>query len=322
MTASPAAAPEIQLGVVVLTYGTPGRYEPLLRTLLAAKVDPASVVLVQNPATSDEPRLEPSDDRVAVLRLERNAGYPGGMNAGIRQQSARGVTHVLLLTHDVRLRPGALGALLAASAAHPSAGVLGPALWDAETQIPFSFGVRRTRWGGLIHVETLPSASAGGSEVMACDSIDGAAMLIRSDVLTQVGLFADRFFMYFEEADLCLRATRAGWQVGVVAGAQAEQQVGVSRRPGTWGYLMTRNGLAYARSAVGPLGLIGGLGRFCREVVRHALLGLRPSTSRAARPVHWLILRGTTRGVLDYFLGRWGPPPRSLAGLGDVTGTD
>jgi len=319
---APTALPEVGLGVVILAYGTSGRFAPLLRSVLDAGIDPTCVALVQNPSAPNEPMLKPSDPRVPVLRLHRNSGYAGGMNEGIRHHTTRGARHLLLLTHDVRLRAGTVEALLAASDEHPSAGILGPALYDIETGAPFSFGVRRTRSGGLIHLDRPPSERAPERGVFVCDSIDGAAMLIRQDVLERIGLFADHLFMYFEEADLCLRTARAGWQVAIVPRAEAEQQVGASSRPGAWGYLMARNGLAYARSAAGALGVAGGLGRFARDVAVHFLLALRPGTSRTARPLHWLTLRGMSRGVLDYFLGRWGPPPPSLAGIGDVAGTD
>lgn len=316
------AFPEVDLGVVILAYGTSRRFETLLRSVLDSGVEPTSIALVQNPSAPGEPVLKPSDPRVAVLRLHRNLGYAGGMNEGIRHHTARGAQQLLLLTHDVRLRAGTLEALLAASAEHPSAGILGPVLYDAKTGAPFSFGVHRTRSGGLVHLDRPPLERALEHGVVGCDSIDGAAMLIRKEVLDRTGVFTDHFFMYFEESDLCLRTARAGWQVGIVPVAEAEQEVGASSRPGAWGYLMARNGLAYARSAAGALGVAGGLGRFARDVAIHFLLVLRPSTSRTARPVHWLTLRGMARGVVDYFLGRWGPPPPSLAGLGDVTGTN
>ena len=80
-----------------------------------------------------------------------------------------------------------------------------------------------------------------------CDWVDGGAMVLRREALERVGGFDERFFAYCEEAELCLRITRAGWRVGVLDGARAQQAPGGSSRPGAWSYLITRNGLAYAR---------------------------------------------------------------------------
>ncbi len=51
----------------------------------------------------------------------------------------------------------------------------------------------------------------------------------------------DRFFMYFEEADLCLRIQRAGWKVGVVLDAIAEQAPGGGARPGAFTKELAKN---------------------------------------------------------------------------------
>ena len=80
-------------------------------------------------------------------------------------------------------------------------------------------------------------------------------MLVRAAALERVGGFDERFWSYFEEAELCLRARRAGFRVGVVLDAVAEQAPGGPGRPGVWSYLMTRNGVAYAWRAAGPGGL-------------------------------------------------------------------
>jgi N-acetylglucosaminyl-diphospho-decaprenol L-rhamnosyltransferase len=52
-----------------------------------------------------------------------------------------------------------------------------------------------------------------GDEAMQVDWVSGAAMMIRREVLLDVGLLDDGYFLYFEEVDFCFRATRAGWSV-------------------------------------------------------------------------------------------------------------
>lgn len=297
---------------MVLTHGPKGEYGPLVVQLLEQDAAPESIAIVQNPVEPSDPPAKAPDPGVTVLRTPRNLAYAGGMNTGIRHHLERGADRVLLLTQDLRLRPGALDQLLAAGDEHPDYGVLGPVLWLRSEGRVFSYGGRRGRRGGWVeHVLDPPAPDDGIAE---CDWADGAALLIRREVLEDVGLLDESLFIYFEESDLCLRATRAGWRVGVVLDAEAEQESGQPARPGFHAYLISRNGFEYARRSSGLVG--------CAAAVRRALLeSLELSRAyrgagtdeRAATRVK---LAGTWLGFLDFARRRFGPPPERVARLG------
>lgn len=305
------------LGVGVLTYGDSGVHLPLLDSLWAEGIEPAQVLVVHNPARTDEPdpRLV---DGVELVRNAGNLGYAGGMNVALERLLARGSDPLLLLTHDARLRPGALAALLAAAARDPGYGVLGPALKMAGSEEPFSFGGRTSRNGVCSHVRRPPSADAAG--VAACDWVDGGTLLLRAGAVTAAGRFDERFWGYCEESDLCLRIQRAGMRIGVALDAVADQDPGGLKRPGAWAYLLTRNGIEYARRAVGLRGVLALEARALQSVaVNLARAGARLVRKRPGGPaMPWAIAVGTLRGALDFLRGRWGPPPPNLPGMGDV----
>jgi GT2 family glycosyltransferase len=302
--------------VVVLTYGTSAVHEPLLDSLLDQGVAPERILVVHNPAAPGEPdpTVPPGCE---VLRATHNLGYAGGMNLGIERQLSQGCDQLLLLTHDARLRPGALSTLLAAAAAHPEFGVLGPGLVFAGTNAPFSFGGRTRSNGSTVHL-TEPGVVEDG--VAPCDWVDGGTMLIRADALAGTGGFDERFWSYCEEADLCLRIGRAGFRVGVVPEALGDQMPGGARRWGPWTYLMTRNGAAYAYRAVGPRGAAFITVRACIEALvelARAAIRLTPLRSGSVADP-WAAAVGTMRGAVDFYRRRWGPPP-PLPGAGDVS---
>jgi GT2 family glycosyltransferase len=306
-----------ELGVVVLAYGGGGEFRPLIDSLLGEGVAPASIVVVHNWAEAGEPA--PSTVAgVEVLRTEANLGYAGGMNAGVARQLRRGVGELLVLTHDARLRPGALAALRGAAAAEPGFGIFGPALLLTGTEVPFSFGGVTNAEGANSHRKEPPGGGADG--LYPCDWVDGGTMLVRREVFERVGDFDERFWGYCEEADLCLRARRAGFAVGVVTAAQADQAPGHGKRVGAWAYLTTRNGIEYAHRARGLRGLaaitLRSLLIVALNLVRTALRGARLRPGGAAEP--WALAVGTWRGTVDRFRGRWGPPPPGLPGLGDM----
>lgn len=305
------------VGIVVLAYGSGGEHRPLLAALLADGIPPERIVVVHNPATAGEPSPSlPAGCR--LVRAERNRGYAGGMNLGIARQREAEAELILLLTHDARLRPGALKSLLDSARRHPAYGALGPAMVFAGSDEPFSFGGVTRADGTNAHLRERPAAGADG--VSDADWIDGGAMLLRRSVLDWVGSFDERFWSYCEDAELCLRIRRAGYGVGVVVDALADQAPGGTKRPGAWAYLMTRNGIAYARRARGWRGLVASTALGAWRAAFSALrAGLRATRLRPGTPSEpWALAVGSARGTIDYFRGHWGPPPPRLPGMGDL----
>ena len=316
MTAVPG--PE-GLRLLVLTYGTSGVHRALLEGLWEEGVAKEQVLVVHNPALAGEPDPElPAG--VQLLRSERNGGYAGGMNLGLARLRQRGPLPelVLLLTHDARLRPGALRALLAAAAGSPRCGVLGPALVLAGSGEPHSFGGVTRANGTCTHRLQPPQAREDG--VARCDWVDGGTLLVRGAALERGAGFDERFWGYCEESDFCLRVERLGFEIGVALDAVAEQDPGGAKRPGAYSYLITRNGAEYARRAVGWRGPVTIVARALAYVLFELLRVLgRLVRRRPGGPgLPWAVAVGTLRGAVDFLRRRWGPPPADLPGMGDV----
>lgn len=304
------------LRAVVLAYGGGDGYVAVVESLLGEGLPAAAIVVVHNPAQPGEaPPSPPPGCR--LVAAERNLGYAGGMNRGIAAALADEPELLLLLTHDARLHRGSLAALLAAARAEPRAGALGPALVLAATGVPFSFGGVTRPSGTNAHRRQPPATAASG--IAACDWVDGGTMLLRTAALDRAGGFDEGFWGYCEEADLCLRVRRAGFEVGVVPAALADQEPGGAKRPGAWAYLLTRNGAEYARRAVGRRGAaticLRACGFVCFDLLRVAGRALRGRD----RNEPWATAVGTGRGVLDFLRRRWGPPPADLPGMGDLS---
>jgi GT2 family glycosyltransferase len=301
---------------VVLAYGTGEEYVPLLETLDREGLAPEQVLLVHNPSVPGE-RLPSAPAGCELLSATYNRGYAAGMNLGIRRQLEREPELLLVLTHDARLRPEALRRMLETARQSPRYGVLGPALVLTGSETPFSFGGLSDARGGLSHRKVEPDVAGG---VAGCDWVDGGTMLIRAEALEAVGDFDERLWSYCEDADLCLRVARGGFQVGVVLAAQADQAPGASKRLGSWAYLMTRNGIAYAQRFAGLRGVLAVTRReLTGAVVELIRSGARIARLRSGPPGEtWAVAVGTLRGALAYYSRRWGPPPANLPGAGDI----
>jgi GT2 family glycosyltransferase len=240
------------------------------------------------------------------------------MNTGMRHQLARGVGWVWLLTHDVRLRPGAVAAMRRAADAADGYGALGPVLFLRESGASFSLGGHRTRHGGLFHARSEFPSAPGPGGVADAVWVDGSTIMLRAEALGAVGLYDEGLYGYCEDADLCLRLERAGWRAGVVADAGAAGETGVASRPGAVAYLMTRNNMRYRRVVAGGVGVLDGLRLCLRETVHYVRMMLDPRSPGSMRRASFANVTGTWAGVGGFLCGRNGRPPGWLPGLGEM----
>lgn len=189
-----------------------------------------------------------------VIPLDRNGGFAYGNNAGIRAALASEdhVDYVMLLNPDTIARKGAVKGLVTFLDRHPRAGIAGSLLENRDGGVECSAhrihsplselddGARLGLLSRLLRryvVSEPPSA-----EAHRCDWVSGASLIVRREVIEQVGLMDDGFFLYFEEVDFCRRAQLAGWECWYVPdsrvmhleGASTGIRVKAKRRAGYW----------------------------------------------------------------------------------------
>lgn len=300
------------LGVIILSYGHEEEFAPLVDDLLAHhELAPDQITIVHNPFGPDDDWRPAVPPGVHLLALDDNRGYAGGLNAALRSPSD--TTWRLLLTHDARLGAGAVETMLRAGGQDPRIGIIGPrlTLQDATT---WSTGVTVAS-GVARHV----SEQATRSGVVARDAVDGTIMLVRTEMARAIGGFDERFFMYWEETEFCLRARRAGWRVAVAQDAVAVTRPGSSRRHAVHAYLLTRNGLAFGWADARGRGVAGQLA----EAARRCFNSLpHPIGAHWRERAMWMItadrVLGTALGLVDFLRRRWGKPPELLRRRSDV----
>lgn len=159
---------------------------------------------------------------VRVLQSGRNGGFGAGNNAGIREGLPGGAVpdYVYILNTDAFPEPGAIAALRDHLDCHPATGFAGSLLVGPEGEVhrtafrlpsiagEFEAAARFGPVSRLLarHIVAQPIPEA----TVQVDWLAGASLMMRASVLAQIGLFDERFFLYFEETDLCRRAARAG----------------------------------------------------------------------------------------------------------------
>jgi N-acetylglucosaminyl-diphospho-decaprenol L-rhamnosyltransferase len=299
---------------IVLAYGGVDDARPLVELLAGmAILGPGQVILVHNPSRPGE-RAELDLPGVVIINNDRNVGYAAGMNVGLRRAYAAGADAILTLTHEARIDEAGIAALAAALAGDGELAAVGPVLHTPEGELS-SAGMVPGRGVRLSHRRDREPAPG----VLApCESLDGSAILWRAAHVEALEGFDARFFMYYEEIDLCARARARGWEVAVLGGVVATSVSGGTNRRVAHAYLTTRNGLAYARRR----GWRFFLRWWCSTVWWFWIVTPKPGGGRFRIPEERLrgrdARRGARRGVLDYLRGRWGPPPPELLSDSDI----
>lgn len=220
----------------------------------------AQILVVDNASHDGAPAALTASADTTVLRNDRNVGFGAAVNRGFRAAEGR---RVLLLNPDAQLREGALRPLLDALDDDPSVALAAPTLrlhdgTDQEsprrfydvaavlgrrTPLRHLAGPRRAAERHLVD----GSALEGPTDV---DWVTGAAMLLDRDAMPGDGPFDERFFLYFEDVDLCRRLRATGRAVRFVPDAVVDHRFGgASRRqvpwnPQLWRHL--RSGVLYS----------------------------------------------------------------------------
>ena len=170
-----------------------------------------------------------------VIALPENLGFAAGNNVGLRKCSGR---HAVLLNSDTVLRHDALEACVRFLDAHPDVGVVGPQLLNPDGSKQNSIHnfpslVTELVPKGLLEVlmpRRFPSKRFEHAGPIDVEAVLGACLVVRREVLEQVGPMPEDYFVFLEETDWCLRIRRAGWRVVHLPGARVVHVFGASSK--------------------------------------------------------------------------------------------
>ncbi len=296
-----------KFSIVTLSFNTEEDTKTLLKSLEKVKTPGMvlDIIIVDNASKKVFTLSEKENhNNITIIRSEENTGFAGGNNIGIREALRRGADYVMAVNNDTIVAPDMIIELLKVLESKKSIGVVVPKIYFAkghefhkDRYKPEELG--RIFWyaGGYTDWANVKSIHRGVDEVdhgqydktEPVKFITGCCMLFKREVLEKVGIFDDRYFLYYEDADLNERIIRAGYELYYVPSAQLVH-VNAASTGGAGSslqdYFMTRNqmlfGMTYAplRTKIALL----------RQSIRYLLSG-RPRQKQ---------------GIKDYYLGKFG----------------
>ena len=195
-----------------------------LESVRGAASSPVVTTVVNNaPDDAHVPDSVAGHPRVHVLEAGANLGYGAGMNLGA---SKAGDTDWLLLANpDLTFAPGAIDELVRVGIGDSSIGVVGPLIYAAGGEVypsarrlpSLRYGIGHALFGLIWRSNPWTRAYLADREnpprQRDAGWLSGACLLVRREAFEEVGGFDDKFFMYFEDVDLCARIKRAGWRI-------------------------------------------------------------------------------------------------------------
>lgn len=239
-----------KIGIVILNWNSPEDTIRCIDSVLSICTDNFDLIVVDNGSTDDSvDRITSSASEITIIQTGTNLGYAGGNNLGLKEAFARGCDYGLILNNDCKLlNTRALENIIFNG--EPNIAIYGLGIAEGDGRGRASFNCESNDYFGvmlrLIHRNASLISSSGFAPA---DRVSGAAMAISKLFFEAVGPIDERYFLYAEEIDYCLKARANGWGVMYEVSdyvSVAHKRKSVYERPYVW-YYIYRNMLLFCR---------------------------------------------------------------------------
>lgn len=211
----------MKIAVIILHYGKIESTKACLNNL-KSKIGDHQVILINN-TIDDCKGLTHVIPGTKLIDNQKNLGFSPGANQGIALASKdQSITHYCLINNDSSISFGSFAQLLLTFNKIPRAGIVTPVL---HHQNGFDWGGKYNKWTGMVKHKNWDNKP---KTVQTVSHVAAAFMLISRKVVEKIGSFDERFFLYFEDLDFCLRTTQAGFSIHINPDVVADHSVSAS----------------------------------------------------------------------------------------------
>ena len=206
----------MKLSIIIVSWNTAALLEQCLNSLKSEILNPkfeTEIIVVDNGST-DGSREIAKEFKIRLIENKDNLGFAKAVNQALRQ--AQGEVF-LLLNSDTQVKPEALEKLIEfENLVRPA--VVGARMLDSDGTIQGSCFYLPTVKRAILEYwlgkkNYFSKYAPQGKNPVEVEAVSGGAMMISREVIDKIGLFDERFFMYFEDLDYCRRAKKAGFKI-------------------------------------------------------------------------------------------------------------
>jgi GT2 family glycosyltransferase len=215
----------INISIIIVNYNSGEFLRNCITSLLPSSLE-MEIIVVDNASIDDSLDILDVHPKITIIKNSKNLGFSAGCNIGIKASSA---DYLLFLNPDCTISHDTITQLLDYLQAHDQAGMVGGLLVNPDgteqgggrRAIPTpwrtlvrALGLTRfsNRWPYLfedfhLHKQPLPS------EPTEVEAISGACMLVKREILEDIGLWDEGYFLHCEDLDYCMRFRKNGWKI-------------------------------------------------------------------------------------------------------------
>lgn len=237
-----------KVSVIILNYRVADLTVKCIQSLQKSTYKNIEIIVVDNNSEDDlEGRLKDFQD-ILFIPSKENLGYSGGNNIGIKKALVNGADYIFILNSDATVESGTIASLV--EAAEKGVGdLLGPKILFPESRVIWYAGGIFDKDNVLGKHRGVDDVDEGQYDIAEeTDYITGAALFVKNGVFEKVGLFDEKYFLYYEDSDFCFRARQAGYKVMYIPQALVYHANAKSTGLGSplQDYYITRNRMLFA----------------------------------------------------------------------------
>jgi GT2 family glycosyltransferase len=240
-----------KIAIVILNWNGLQDTLECLRSIQKITYPNYTTVVIDNGSKGNDAEVikEKFGDFVYMVEEDKNLGFAGGCNVGIRWALQSGAKYILLLNNDTVVDAGFLTELVSIAQNNLQIGIVGPKVYYYE-QPKKIFNV-----GGKVNFFTGRTLFIGqGStddrqfdNLEEVDFVVGCALLIKEEVIRRIGLLNEKYFSYYEETEWCTKVRKAGFKVFYVPKAKIWHKSPKARTSELEKYYLTRNRFLFVK---------------------------------------------------------------------------
>jgi len=220
----------IKLSVITVTFNNQKNIKDYLDSLLKNLPKGSEIIIYDNHSTDRTVKLIEKQKSILLIEGSENLGFSKANNLVVRQSKGE---YLLFLNPDTRVLDDAINRLLSFARGHQDCGIVAPKLIQPDGNIQPSVRKLPSIWGAFKEYflgikGSFEEYVTENNDPISVETVVGAVMLIKREIFNKVGGFDEKYFLYFEDLQLCKDIREIGLKVYYLPTAKVSHQVGGS----------------------------------------------------------------------------------------------